>query len=191
MKEIGILNRDLAAAISKQGHGDMLMITDAGFTIPSHVKVIDISLAENIPTVMDLLTELKKYFSVEKIIMSDETREVSPTHFKKVSAVLGKDISYSMLTTQKKKEIISDFETHTGDTGSPEVQIAILTKRINELTEHLKIHRKDHASRRGLLKMVGNRSALLKYVGRIRFTRGADGSESSISNAFIILNAHV
>ena len=69
-----------------------------------------------------------------------------------------------MLTKQKKQEIIGDFETHEGDTGSPEVQIAILTKRINELTEHFKIHRKDHASRRGLLKMVGTRSALLKYM---------------------------
>ena len=69
-----------------------------------------------------------------------------------------------MLTKQKKQEIISDFETHEGDTGSPEVQIAILTKRINELTGHFKTHRKDHASRRGLLKMVGTRSALLKYV---------------------------
>ena len=69
-----------------------------------------------------------------------------------------------MLTKQKKQEIIGDFETHEGDTGSPEVQIAILTKRINELTGHFKTHRKDHASRRGLLKMVGTRSALLKYV---------------------------
>ena len=69
-----------------------------------------------------------------------------------------------MLTKQKKQEIIGDFETHQGDTGSPEVQVALLTKKINELTEHLKIHRKDHASRRGLLKMVGTRSALLKYV---------------------------
>ena len=71
-----------------------------------------------------------------------------------------------MLTTQKKEKIINDFETHEGDTGSPEVQIALLTKRINELTEHLKIHRKDHASRRGLLKMVGNRAALLRYVNK-------------------------
>jgi len=71
-----------------------------------------------------------------------------------------------MLTKQKKKEIISDFETHEKDTGSPEVQIALLTRRINELTEHLKIHRKDHASRRGLLKMVGTRTALLKYVSK-------------------------
>jgi small subunit ribosomal protein S15 len=71
-----------------------------------------------------------------------------------------------MLTKQQKEKIIVDFETHEGDTGSPEVQIAILTRRINDLTEHLKIHSKDHASRRGLLKMVGTRTALLKYVGK-------------------------
>jgi small subunit ribosomal protein S15 len=69
-----------------------------------------------------------------------------------------------MLTKQEKDKVIDDFEIHEGDTGSPEVQIALLTKRINDLTEHLKIHQKDHASRRGLLKMVGTRSALLKYV---------------------------
>ena len=69
-----------------------------------------------------------------------------------------------MLKVQEKKKIIKDFETHKGDTGSPEVQIALLTRKINELTEHLKTHTKDHASRRGLLKMVGTRSALLKYV---------------------------
>jgi len=69
-----------------------------------------------------------------------------------------------MLTKQEKDKIIDDFEIHESDTGSPEVQIAILTRRINDLTEHLKTHRKDHASRRGLLKMVGTRSALLKYV---------------------------
>lgn len=71
-----------------------------------------------------------------------------------------------MLAKEEKKNIINDYKTHEGDTGSPEVQIALLTKRINELTEHLKIHRKDHASRRGLLKMVGTRSALLKYVSK-------------------------
>ena len=71
-----------------------------------------------------------------------------------------------MLAKQEKTKIIGDFETHDGDTGSPEVQIAILTKRINDLTEHLKIHRKDHASRRGLLKMVGTRTALLKYISK-------------------------
>jgi small subunit ribosomal protein S15 len=69
-----------------------------------------------------------------------------------------------MLTKDKKDKIIEDFKRSDSDTGSPEVQIAILTNRINELTEHLKGHPKDHSSRRGLLKMVGTRSSLLKYV---------------------------
>ena len=69
----------------------------------------------------------------------------------------------------RKTELIQDFKRHEGDTGSPEVQVALLTERISHLTEHLKTHRKDHASRRGLLKMVGHRSALLKYLtGRDR-----------------------
>ena len=69
-----------------------------------------------------------------------------------------------MLAKEDKGSIIEDFEVHEGDTGSPEVQIALLTRRINDLTEHLRAHPKDHSSRRGLLKMVGNRSALLRYV---------------------------
>jgi small subunit ribosomal protein S15 len=71
-----------------------------------------------------------------------------------------------MLAKPKKQKIVHSFETHQGDTGSPEVQVALLTERINELTEHLKLHRKDHSSRRGLLKMVSTRASLLKYVGR-------------------------
>ncbi|MEE0777307.1 MAG: 30S ribosomal protein S15 [Bacillota bacterium] len=63
-----------------------------------------------------------------------------------------------------KTEIIEKFKTHDGDTGSPEVQIAILSNKINYLTEHLKVHKKDHHSRRGLLKMVGQRRSLLNYL---------------------------
>ena len=69
-----------------------------------------------------------------------------------------------MLDKAVKAQIIADNATHEGDTGSPEVQIAILTKRINELTEHLKLNKKDHHSRRGLLKMVGKRRNLLNYL---------------------------
>lgn len=71
-----------------------------------------------------------------------------------------------MIAAETKQKILSDYKTHDKDTGSPEVQIAILTSRINELTEHLKTHKKDHSSRRGLLKMVGKRNALLKYLTR-------------------------
>ena len=65
---------------------------------------------------------------------------------------------------EKKTDIIEKFAVKEGDTGSPEVQIALLTERINHLTEHLKIHKKDHHSRRGLLKMVGKRRGLLNYL---------------------------
>ena len=76
-----------------------------------------------------------------------------------------------MLTTELKKEIIEQYATHEGDTGSPEVQIAILTKRIVLLTEHLKSHKKDHHSRRGLLKMVGQRRNMLDYLRRSAIER--------------------
>ena len=65
---------------------------------------------------------------------------------------------------EEKTAIMQEYATHEGDTGSPEVQIAVLTKRITALTEHLKIHKKDHHSRRGLLKMVGHRRNLLNYL---------------------------
>ena len=69
-----------------------------------------------------------------------------------------------MLTKEKKQEIINEYALHEGDTGSTEVQIAILTYRINSINEHLKSHKKDHHSRRGLLKLVGQRRSLLKYL---------------------------
>ena len=69
-----------------------------------------------------------------------------------------------MLLKEEKKQIIETYAIHEGDTGSPEVQIAVLTTRINQLTEHLKVNAKDHHSRRGLLKMVGHRRNLLGYL---------------------------
>ena len=69
-----------------------------------------------------------------------------------------------MLLKDQKTAVIEANKLHEGDTGSPEVQVAILTRRINDLTEHLKIHKKDHHSRRGLLKMVGHRRNLLAYL---------------------------
>lgn len=71
------------------------------------------------------------------------------------------------LSQERKRQIIEEFKIHENDTGSPEVQVAILTERINELNEHLREHKKDHHSRRGLLKMVGQRRALLVYLNKI------------------------
>lgn len=75
------------------------------------------------------------------------------------------------IDVERKTEIINEYRVHDSDTGSPEVQVALLTERINHLTEHLKEHKKDHASRRGLLKMVGRRGALLKYLGKVDVER--------------------
>jgi small subunit ribosomal protein S15 len=75
------------------------------------------------------------------------------------------------LDTAAKKTIISEYATADGDTGSPEVQIALLSKRISELTEHLKTHKHDHHSRRGLLLLVGRRRRLLKYLQKVDIAR--------------------
>ena len=75
-----------------------------------------------------------------------------------------------MLKTEK-DAIIKEYATHEGDTGSPEVQIALLTKRINDLTEHLKTHKKDHHSRRGLFKMIGQRRSILSYLTKVDIER--------------------
>ncbi len=75
------------------------------------------------------------------------------------------------LTAEDKKNIINEYATHEGDTGSPEVQVALLSKRISDLTEHLKEHKHDHHSRRGLLLMVGDRRRLLDYLKRVDINR--------------------
>ena len=75
------------------------------------------------------------------------------------------------MTQEEKQAIIQEYALKEGDTGSPEVQIAVLTKRINDLTEHLKTHKKDHHSRRGLFKMIGNRRSLLNYLTKVDIER--------------------
>ncbi len=75
------------------------------------------------------------------------------------------------LTPEQKSKIINEFKIHEKDTGSPEVQIALLTERIRYLTEHLKVHRKDHHSKRGLMKLVGRRRRLLNYLKRLDVRR--------------------
>lgn len=76
-----------------------------------------------------------------------------------------------MISKEKKTQIIAEYGRKEGDTGSPEVQIALLTERIKELTEHLKVNQKDHHSRRGLLKMVGQRRGLLAYLKKVDIER--------------------
>lgn len=82
-----------------------------------------------------------------------------------------KEVTAVVMTPEKKKEIIDDFRMHPSDTGSPEVQIALLSERITYLTDHFKTHKKDHHSRRGLLKLVGQRRQLLNYLKRKNIDR--------------------
>lgn len=104
MKEIGIINRELARAISEQGHQDMLMIADAGFAIPKGVECIDISLSENKPMVLEVIEELKKYYSVEKMILSNQTKETNPTFFKNVAKIFNNTVEIETLDHSELKE---------------------------------------------------------------------------------------
>ena len=103
MKEVGILNRELSRILSEQGHGDLLMVVDAGFAIPKELEVVDLSLSKNIPTVLEVLAVLKDYHSVEKLIMSLETKNISPTLFQNISVAFGPDIEVELLEHTKLK----------------------------------------------------------------------------------------
>ena len=83
-------------------------------------------------------------------------------------------VIFMALTTEQKKEILAEYGLHETDTGSPEAQIALLTQRIRQLTEHLKTHKHDHHSRRGLLLLVGRRKGLLKYLAERNIDRYRD-----------------
>ncbi len=110
MKEIGIVNFKIATVISEQGHGDMLLITDAGFAIPPDVEVIDISLSENVPMVVDVLKELEKYFSVETMYMSIETQEVNPSHFNEVSGAFGPGVEVETMPHADLKKLSKEVK---------------------------------------------------------------------------------
>ena len=92
MKETGFLNREITSVISMMGHTDELIVCDAGFAIPLRVRTVDISLAKDKPTVLELLEELTKHFSVEKLVMANETKNVSPTRFSAIVGLFPKDI---------------------------------------------------------------------------------------------------
>lgn len=117
MKEIGIVNRELARVISAQGHGDLLMVVDAGFAIPKGADIVDISLSENQPMAIDTLRELKKYFSVEKLIFANESKSVSPSWFNRVGELFGKDVPVDMVTHQEIKDLSTRVKAviRTGD----------------------------------------------------------------------------
>jgi D-ribose pyranase len=87
MKEIGLINRSISKVVAEQGHQDLLMVVDAGFPIPLGIETIDISLSQNNPMVLDVLAELKKFYSVEKMILARQTKETNPTLFNKITTI--------------------------------------------------------------------------------------------------------
>ena len=117
MLEIGIINRELARIISQQGHGDWLMITDAGFAIPKDADVLDISLTENVPTVPDLLTVLSKFFSVEKMILAKQTSDINPKLFNRITRSFGENVEVELVDHISLKEISKKSKSiiRTGD----------------------------------------------------------------------------
>ncbi len=117
MKEVGVINREVAHAIAKQGHGDLLMVTDAGFAIPLEVEVIDLSLEENKPMVVEVLAIFCRNFSVEKIIMANQTKETSPTMFVGISRSFGEDIPVETIDHAELKQMANKVKTiiRTGD----------------------------------------------------------------------------
>ena len=117
MLEIGIINRELARIISRQGHGDWLMITDAGFAIPKDADILDISLAENIPTVPDVLAVLSRFFSVEKMILAKQTSDINPKLFNRITRSFGENVEVELVDHVTLKEISKKSKSiiRTGD----------------------------------------------------------------------------
>ncbi len=104
MKEIGLLNREISDVISRLGHGDEICICDAGFAMPNGVRDIDISLKDNSPGLIEVLVEILKYFSVEKLIIAKETKTVSPSMFEKILEQFNKEIKIEVISHMKLKE---------------------------------------------------------------------------------------
>jgi D-ribose pyranase len=117
MVEVGIINRELARVLSQQGHQDKLMVVDAGFAIPKGVEVVDLALSENKPRVIDVLAELRKYISVEKMIMAQQTQSANPTLFEEISKVWNDKMEVEVIDHSEIKQISKEVKAviRTGD----------------------------------------------------------------------------
>jgi D-ribose pyranase len=117
MKEVGLINRNLAKVVAEQGHQDLLMVVDAGFAIPLGIETIDISLSENNPMVLEVLTELRKFHSVEKMILAKQTREINPTLFNNITTIWGNKIEIEVVDHSELKQISKTVKAviRTGD----------------------------------------------------------------------------
>ena len=117
MKEVGMINRQIDSALNRQGHMDLIVVADAGFPCPDGVELIDIALSEGIPSVPQVLAELRKVHSVEKIVIAQENADHNPTYFQKVSKAFGDDVEVENVKHTEFKEISRKVKTiiRTGD----------------------------------------------------------------------------
>jgi len=117
MKEVGMITGHIDSALNRQGHMDLMMVVDAGFPCPDHVELIDIALAEGVPRILDVLAELKKVHSVEKIVMAQETQDHNPTYFDKAAGAFGDDVEIEVIPHSEFKDRSEDVKTiiRTGD----------------------------------------------------------------------------
>ncbi len=117
MKEIGMLNGAIDSALTRQGHMDLMMVVDAGFPCPDHVEVIDIALSEGVPQILDVLAELKKFHSVEKLVMAEDAREHNPAYLAKVAKAFGEGVELEVIPHTELKERSQQVKTiiRTGD----------------------------------------------------------------------------
>jgi len=117
MKEVGMLNGQIDSALNRQGHMDLMMVVDAGFPCPDHVELIDVAIAEGVPGILDVLAELRKYHSVEKVVMAEETRQHNPSYFEKAAKSFGDDVELEVIPHTELKQRSHHVKTiiRTGD----------------------------------------------------------------------------
>jgi len=117
MKEVGFLNGQVDAALTRQGHMDLMMVVDAGFPVPDHVELIDLALKADTPTVPEVLAELAKVHSVEKLVLAEETRRHNPSYFEKVTKGPWKDAETEVIPHTELKLRSQEVKTiiRTGD----------------------------------------------------------------------------
>ena len=117
MKEVGMINGHIDSALGRQGHMDLMMVVDAGFPCPDEVELIDIALSEGVPQILDVLAELRKVHSVEKIVMAQDTRDHNPTYFDKVAKSFGDNVEIEVIPHTELKERSHNVKTiiRTGD----------------------------------------------------------------------------
>lgn len=112
-----MINGHIDSALNRQGHMDLMMIVDAGFPCPDHVELIDIALLEGSPKILDVLAELRKFHSVEKIVMAKETQQHNPTYFAKAAKAFGGNVELEVIAHTELKERSHNVKTiiRTGD----------------------------------------------------------------------------